>query len=1315
MHFRDRVISDLEVILQSNDNLTYELFCHEIDNEFINVRIAEMLISLHSNELTTVESQGEIFRNVLKLASLIFPLISKVEILKEFAACEGVKNLELYILQNCKSEETHIMEPMITQFLTLCFDQSPSKEISSDFVGFFRFDQPLFRVLEFLKNYASNSTTSCFAKSIFQSILTFAIKSQQFCAVLQSHSVIVEVINLLPSVSKDSLPLVYQLLRVFLRCSFIKSQKQPPEIKEIVSVLQNQSASSSCKLVFGLISGAVAKYFGYQSRFLDAGALDLTISCTIRICNDGNCSEIKEDPDFSPCSPSVGVDQSDLYATDDEDYIDLSSSIEGITAAAFSALFGLVQYNFSSHVKINHPELHKAIFGSLARGIAVSEIISIISNCFRFLKSGDSDKRESARPLCDQYLFMLFNLLMEKSVPYCSKENIVLLLAESCLEYEYIKNCMYNNQGLNVIINLFQLEQYSNDLSLFEMNKFINYSWGVMFLLRNLLHNSPRMIKEWKEASLSEKLLDTFQIYCSKLGGEKTGNMICAWGICLSLDEFPESLKKIDFSRCEEEYIDFPISSNALLLNPEALILSFTLLPRCSNKMRKSCLAFITKVLKRDILNRIEISASGLFSHLLNEYVLLLKNESIVFRSCEAELVDLLKISSQLINQAKEIYMLFDLIGQIPETNRVKVLTTIKEMLNSSGLTEINSPFLLFDSRIPGCKALTIPFPPDYSWFTVKGFSLSFWVYFERIDYQTPEKIFTVLDSKGVSVFEIVYWENSFRARFKRNDGFDEVAFARSECTLSSWEHVTFLQHRNWLFQPQLRLFINGEPKDSQTVTLPLPISPSFCFFGEIKSTINSRIRSWRLISVLLIDTPITDFQCFRLFSLGYHHVLRRRKTRIFDVLNGSGYIHQAQSISKSFSNDLSYTDFASLYGTQSSSSSSESISFDEDTIVFFYHASNSFIEAHSQDCHLNRFVSFKSSIAFVKNPFFEQVEFMQVSCKLLCNEFAKLKNGLEAVIHHGSRLIKLHELSSNVYNGCALNSLFYHLKNSENTQEMNSLVSIIGMAIGKSPINLFRMDFFQNFYLLSFTLKKKINLINLDTLDILIKMTGLINSGKEGAICNLHAFEAFVLDLAAFNDLEAPLRVYLLDTIVNSITVNQEQGKNLSLFKSLRRRMAKWCTTIIFHNDSSNDEVLMEKRISSGLQIMEILLQHGDIQKQGLRLILDFILGTVESFQLDNLEHKGLLETFLSVQKSPSTQTSVSDINISWEVSQSFKNKISLMKLLLRLMINSSGSDSQSIYRYFEADSRSNLWKWILELVDDTFFILLTNFRCAH
>jgi hypothetical protein len=1302
------VLVDLDAFIQT-PSLTYAKFVNHLEEEFFTVRFAEMLIRI----LADPSGNAQYFLNLMTLLSLILPLVGQKSI-DEFDSCDGFANLNKIILSYSHSEDDNVLDRIVDSFLTTGFDQSPKVAVrEGGALSIPRKTQPFSLILKDFKKFAPDPACSGITRSILKILHHMIRDSPAVCAICQSFSIILEIIQSLNSMSKESQIRSFRLLQAFMRNQIVRSQKQLQESRELVQVLETRPLIRTCKVVFGVMSWSVAKFFGYQSRWDDAEALQAVISWIIDFHQESMENAASEQSEkkgsLLPRKSSLVRSRANSIFEED-DVVDWSSSTESIVSAAFSALFALTQSNTANHLKLNTIPMQKALWESLEHNLGVKAILSVVSNCFSMLKTGDADKRANIRPLCDQYILSLLNALVKPEVTYLSKERVVTLLSEACCDHEHIKNSLYSSEGIGLIVSLLSNTR-CDPLDSSESSRTLNYVWSLLVLLRNIVRLSPRQIMEWRRMNLSTRLFEAVKVGFFSSIDDSRQKLFACWSLCLAMDEFPESWKPDDLltllsSEDNVIHLSSPFTENAIIVNPEILNLTLDFLCLCSNSFSSSFVNLLILILSRDKLNIVQLSLSNVLQRLLHEFrkFVLEDHDSQSYISFVGTYIPLIKTIMCHSVQPQDVYALLDLISTCSREKRSEILSVIKDILVDN-ITREHLPYMLFDSRIPGNRAAIIPLPKDFMLFTNKGFTICLWVLFDFIDPRVPEKVFTILDNQGHPALELVYWEHALRIRYRRGDLLEEKIFTQAKLEIGKWHFVVVVQEKNWIFQNQFRLFVDDVPVESAVFIMPPPVSAQVSFLGDVRRTWNSSFKRWKVVSCFMNEGPLSDFQLFRLFSLGATFIHRRRKAKFFDIINGSLFSRQSQVLSQAFGLEVSTT-----------SGTYENVTepfLSDDQIIFFYHSKGSCLEQRTAEMLIGRLWDLKSSRFGNVAAGFDDRDFVDGYKALLKNEFGDpLKGSFEAVICSGCRLINLHSLSSSLFDCSSMVHLLPCILETTNADELNSLLWTFGYSVARSPVNLLRMDFFQSFYLISLLLQQRPECISTETVQILAKMTGLTDSGKQGTIVNLHAFEAFFLDFAVWNELDSALRVEIIDVIVSGITVNSSWLDNLNLFKLLRRRMAKWCILLIFHKDENEDLVLDEKRINSGIQIMEILLQHGDIQKQGLRLILDFILGTVECFQLDNLMHKDWLEEFLASQRSSQSMISVPEINLNLNDSQrSFKVKISLMQLLLRVMLKSSSYDSEVFYQYFDGNSGRTLWGWILEMIDSDFlFCLLTS-----
>jgi hypothetical protein len=1254
------VIEDLKLILSTDPG--YIKLCIDVHAKQIHTRIPEALRDEFNDDGT--------LSTLLNVAAILLPLLPN----ECFFQIEDVPGLfsaffdAVFVLAS-RSFDVAALRKIFAQCFRISFIRTPYRTSS-----LFRGQKYFSAIAQTIARIAAlkSSESVSYIQALTISIGDFLEKSPKNLILCQQSGILLELVKCLRGCNDRQLcDSVLRLMDEVCSLEYIKTSPVVPELRELCSILDAGLGLDCTKPVLIFFLLILTSYSEYAAKLA---------ACNLRQ------SVVKNIVEFQQVAASE-----DAKADDSKD---AEMTRKDAVVSCFELLIPIVGNSVVEYESLNLPEFQQAQVFFLERGIAVMHIISLVRNLFSILKSTAKSPKISQRiaPFCEQQILSFVNVLHREVASLPTRRNCINFLSELCADYIHVRQLLCNRQGYDLVLSLIRFLQVKKTSSQEEQLSKLDILWSSLKLCRNYFFRNPNLRQEFKSSCLSSDLYEALLESSLDPSNPEINALICCWSLCFAFDAFPEVmmleplLTRIpEMDSKEMDIIQF--EANSTVVNPEALKLYLSILPHCSKAFQVYGIKYLNRVGRESVLNLQEYSSIGLLSCILKTFKSYFIS-STGDADLRAEIFVLFRELAQFRTTSEDVYLLIDCLEQADDVSYSALLSSFKELLTASeAFEDSETSFIAFDSRYPGIKKIQVPFSEKIQFPPAKGFSLAFWASFDVPECNRSERIITILKEEE-PIFELAVINNTLRARWKWGKELEEVYFRKFKIKPKTWHHIAIIQSKNWTFQNQLRLFVDGAFVELQGYAAFPPFPKIACYLGESGSSPKVPVRNWRLASIYLSEGVLSDAQVGALFFEGKKFILRRIVPKSYkSKLSTLSYEEQSLAVLEAV---------RSVAGLGKLSRHGEDFKISPDQVIFFYHA-DSFFKDYTQ--HLSRLRQFYD----------EKADDMVGDSVLLYNDFCTSNKSLsstqDAAVSGGCRVVKWHGFASSVYDGCAMNSFIPLLSRCTKTEGLNSLLWIVAFVMGRSSVNLMRMHYFRNFHLLSYILRDKVQLWDGFTVDIIGNLVGLHEQGTQGVIINAHALDALLLQLAIWKDLPAVFRCKLLQVISNSVRANVSKDKNLHVFKSLRRKTVQWSIAVVFLQEPKDVPVpsdIIQSRVQLGVGILETMMYHGHFKKHGLRNILDFLIGSLlEKNECGNSE---LLAEFQQSQSDQLGKAYLCMVDISWTGGQENQYiRKCVLQLLLRLVRFSSPMDLVKIpvFQYFDMGFRNLTWKWLVELLD--------------
>jgi len=313
-------------------------------------------------------------------------------------------------------------------------------------------------------------------------------------------------------------------------------------------------------------------------------------------------------------------------------------------------------------------------------------------------------------------------------------------------------------------------------------------------------------------------------------------------------------------------YFDF---DQPIVYKPSFLVLLFDLICCMENEKRITFLGHLFNIIQELMLKicNIEIiSTCNLFQKVQNVFENEIANpESIIYKIVNKFII---LMGSYKINTI-EMSNIFKLMDPYRDSKYIKEHLSTLTSIIQLGVTN-QSPFFYFDHSTSNSGNISATIQ-NISWPSNTGFSVSFWLYFDRL---SPETVDILTISNNRVLFSVSFLKGQLYIHSCDNE---EIVIDSIRFQSNKWYHIVIVHEKRRIYSSETKVYIDGllRTVKKENIITPLANEISVTLGSSMTKIIsNNEIAKalWRLGPFYIFDLSLSAQDVYSMYNLGHSY-----------------------------------------------------------------------------------------------------------------------------------------------------------------------------------------------------------------------------------------------------------------------------------------------------------------------------------------------------------------------------------------------------------------------------------------------------------
>ncbi|KAF2070943.1 hypothetical protein CYY_007734 [Polysphondylium violaceum] len=550
------------------------------------------------------------------------------------------------------------------------------------------------------------------------------------------------------------------------------------------------------------------------------------------------------------------------------------------------------------------------------------------------------------------------------------------------------------------------------------------------------------------------------------------------------------------------------------------------------------------------------------------------------------------------------------------------------KILSSMAKSPPSPPYFEFNITKNPHAYIRLPIQ-DRTWPPTNGYTIMFWLYIEKASTQNVVDLVHIYsDDKKSALY--IFIKNGFLYVHITNNSKYVIEVQSFKFTESKWYHIGIVHARRLLSGTDFKLFVDGFLKYTATkAQYPAQITSGTGLFCDIGTSSMNRFpveQIWRIGPFYLLEESLSAKHINTIYFLGPNYVGnfkgRFSPYQTYEIVNSQNLLAIK---------DLDYGDQLGPLNL-----AKVSMSIDENRIVVGLCASNKIIRTNNSpkivyneilNHILNDISQANGSTPTMMSSNSSPTTNSGGSLKKKEKDFrveiinqSDLTTKQRGVLSGSVEAFRRNKVADSIKKIGGMPIALLLLEKSNNVATLHDSLSLLVGLIQYHPTNTHEMSLINGYELLAWVLKKKVDLFNIDIIDLLFDFIGinthLTRNRSEGTVANWNACKYIMMNYEIWKNTSVQLQKYILDGYNSLIMGNVQKKFNID---SLRKIHLIQELFDILSDESVPEEVASETVIT----VLYNVLSEGGLIEDDIRQVSAFLIAGLHQGQQQQTSSK--------------------------------------------------------------------------------------------